>query len=427
MRSGAIRWQAVWIEPGPGRRPRQRTKNFGREKDARAHANQMEVEIERKGVGDPERHTVERYLRRWLATLADRGEHSPTTLQSYRRNIDLACRHIGHMPLEKLSPADLDQLYATLLKRGGRVRKTNPDGSRDQRGLNPRTVLHIHRVLHTAFGQARKWRMIAENPAKDATAPSPRRSRVRAFTYDEVQRLIGEANDDDTRAIAVTLLVTGLRRSELLALAWDAVDLDAGTINIRRAVLEVDHAPVLVEANKTEASERTMIIPQLLVGLLREQKARVLQAALLWGQGYRREPMLVFPRPDGEPRVPQSVTDRLKTLMRQAKVEARSPVHAWRHTCATLALAGGADLKTIQTRLGHSTPNITMALYISPTVERDAAAAESLAALVPSACTERERTVPRNHGAIIKSLNGAKKQETGGTGRKREKQDASTS
>ena len=171
--------------------------------------------------------------------------------------------------------------------------------------------------------------MIAENPAKDATAPSPRRSRVRAFTYDEVQRLIGEADDHDTRTIAVTLLVTGLRRSELLALAWDAVDLDAGTINIRRAVLEVDHAPVLVEANKTEASERTMIIPQLLVGLLREQKARVLEAALLWGQGYRREPMLVFPRPDGEPRVPQAVTDRLKTLMRRAKVEARSPVHAW--------------------------------------------------------------------------------------------------
>ena len=104
--------------PGPGRKPRQRTKNFGREKDAR-DANQMEVEIERKGVGDPDRHTVERYLRRWLARLADRGEHSPTTLQSYRRNIDLACRYIGHIPLEKLSPADLDQLYATLLKRAG--------------------------------------------------------------------------------------------------------------------------------------------------------------------------------------------------------------------------------------------------------------------------------------------------------------------
>ena len=287
MRSGSIRWQAVWTEPGPGGKLRQRTKNFSRERDARGHANRMEAEIERKGVGDPERHTVERYLARWLATLDDRGEHSPTTLQAYRRNVSLACGHIGHIALEKLSPADLDQLYATLLKRGGKARKVNVDGSRGTRGLNPRTVLHVHRVLHRAFNQARKWRLIAENPVKDATAPSPRPSRVRAFTHDEVQRLIGAADEADTRTVVVTLLTTGIRRSELLGLAWDAIDFDAGTLTIRRAVLEVDHQPLLVETTKTEASERTIIIPRLLIDLLREQKARVIQAALLWGKGYR--------------------------------------------------------------------------------------------------------------------------------------------
>src|SRR4051812_45015479 len=120
-------------------------------------------------------------------------------------------------------------------------------------------LYYTYRVLHRAFNQARKWRLIAENPVKDATAPSPRPSRVRAFTHDEVQRLIGAADDADTRTMVVTLLTTGVRRSELLGLAWDALDLDAGTLTIRRAVLEVDHQPLLVETTKTEASARTII------------------------------------------------------------------------------------------------------------------------------------------------------------------------
>ena len=50
-----------------------------------------------------------------------------------------------------------------------------------------------------------------------------------------------------------TLLVTGIRRSELLALALDAVDLDVGMITIRRTVLDVDNAPLLRDVTKTNA------------------------------------------------------------------------------------------------------------------------------------------------------------------------------
>ena len=116
----------------------------------------MEEEIEKRGVGDPQKHTLEAFLRRWLATLADRGEHSPTTLAAYRWQADIACRHIGHIALEKLSARDLDQLYSLLLRRGGVARKPNADGGRDARPLTGRTVLHIHRVFHSALERARK-------------------------------------------------------------------------------------------------------------------------------------------------------------------------------------------------------------------------------------------------------------------------------
>ena len=381
--AGSVIYRAIWTEPGPGGKGHQRSKNFERASEAKAHASRMEQEVERKGIGDPQKHTLEVFLKRWIATLADRGEHSPTTLAAYRWQSDIACRYIGHVPLEKLSPADLDRLYATLLKRGGRARKLNPDGSRDARPLTARTVLHVHRVLSAALQQARKWRMIGENPAKDATAPTPSKSRVKAFTPDQVTQLLAAAaRDVETYALTALFLACGLRRSEVLGLAFDCVDLDRGTIEIRRTVLQVDHQPVMRDQAKTDSSMRTVTIPAALVDLLREQKARVQAMALKWGKGYQRDPMLVFPGLAGAPMMPMSLTLRMRQVMRRAGVVGPSPCHAWRHTSATVLLHAGQNLKTVQSRLGHSTPAITMTLYVHPVDEQDRSAADHFGAIL---------------------------------------------
>jgi integrase len=371
-KAGTIVYRAVWSEAGPNGTRLQRSKNFSRAADARAFAAQKQQE-ERRGVGDPEKHTCEQFLRRWLATLRDRAEHSPTTLASYERCVTMAIRQIGHVPLEKLGSVHLDDAYRQLRKRGGRVRN-DPKATRP---LTARTVLHVHRCLHTAFEQARKWKMVAANPAADATPPSPGTSKVTAFTADQVKQLLSvAARDPETFVITGLFLACGLRRSELLALAFDAIDLDTATVSILRTVVAVEHKPVLRERAKTEASLRTIAIPATLAELLRQQKARVQAAALKWGKGYQREPMLLFPGLAGAPMLPQSLTDRMRQVMRRAKVTGPSPCHAWRHTSATALLDAGQNIKTVQTRLGHSTPAITLALYVHPVDERDRAAAD---------------------------------------------------
>ena len=181
--AGSVIYRAIWTEPGPGGTRRKRSKNFERAGEAKAFATRMEQEVEKRGVGDPQKHTLEGFLKRWIATLADRGEHSPTTLAAYRWQSGIACRYIGHIPLEKLSPADLDGLYAMLLKRGGFARKANPDGSRDRTAIDRADrVACASRPVSAALQQAKKWKMIGDNPAKDATAPTPSKSRVKAFT-----------------------------------------------------------------------------------------------------------------------------------------------------------------------------------------------------------------------------------------------------
>jgi hypothetical protein len=135
----------MWREPGLKGKDGLRSKSFDRSADAKAYASKMESEIERRGVGDAERHTTDRYLKRWLKTLEDRGEHSPTTLDSYSDCVTVARPWIGDIFLSKLSPADLDSAYGKLLKQGGRGRDGNT------RPLSARTVLNIHRCLHTAL------------------------------------------------------------------------------------------------------------------------------------------------------------------------------------------------------------------------------------------------------------------------------------
>ena len=78
-KDGSPFYRAIWHVEAGGLR-RQLTKSFDKRSEAKTYADKMAVEIEQKGVGDPEKHDLARYLKRWLATLRASGEHSPTTL-----------------------------------------------------------------------------------------------------------------------------------------------------------------------------------------------------------------------------------------------------------------------------------------------------------------------------------------------------------
>jgi integrase len=380
-RRGVVSYRAVWKERGPGSsKPRQRNKTFSKASDAKAFAARMAAEIEARNIGDAQKHSVGKFLTRWLAFLRDADRYSPATLAGYERAVAMASRELGDLSLSRVTAQHLDAAYARLRKCGGRVRN-KPGGTRP---LTARTVLHVHRCLHTAFQQAWRWKILSENPARDATAPSPRKSKVRAFSIDEVKRLLEVASaDPETHAIVCVLLACGLRRSELLGLAFDCVDFDAGNVTVRRAVIEgAGHVAILRERAKTESSLRTISVPAILVELLRQQHARVQENMLAWGREYQRQPLLVFGGLGGRPLPPQSLTDRLKALMRRAKVSGASPVHAWRHTAGTSLFDATRNIKTVQSRLGHSTPAITMHLYVHAVEERDKEAAEHFGKLI---------------------------------------------
>ncbi len=99
----------------------------------------------------------------------------------------------------------------------------------------PYTVLNCRKVCRQAFLEAVKLGLIATNPFDLVKAPRARRVTAgRALSPVEAKALISAAQDLRLGAAVTLLFCQGWRVSEVLGLAWEDLDLDAGTARIRR-------------------------------------------------------------------------------------------------------------------------------------------------------------------------------------------------
>ncbi|SFO52479.1 Phage integrase family protein [Pseudonocardia ammonioxydans] len=152
------------------------------------------------------------------------------------------------------------------------------------------------------------------------------------------------------------------RRGEVLGLTWSDVDLDAGTLRVRRTVQKLDGAFVFGEP-KSARSRRILPLPVVCVDALSRQPEINRGRAKGKAQRVPGQPTdLVFVSASGQPVDPRSVNRAFDRLLVRAEVP-HSRVHDLRHTCATLLLAEGASDREVMELLGHSSIGITMNTY----------------------------------------------------------------
>jgi integrase len=116
---------------------------------------------------------------------------------------------IGDVKLQKLSPGQLNRLYAELLEHG----------ARDAKPLGAETTRKVHRLMHRALRDAVKWGRVTRNAAASADPPRAVRPEVHAWSPADVGTFLKHAAGDDLAALWTLLLTTGLRRAEALGLA----------------------------------------------------------------------------------------------------------------------------------------------------------------------------------------------------------------
>lgn len=302
---------------------------------------------------EPARLTVGQYLERWLEAV--RPNLRPATFRRYGQLL----RHqviprIGHIVLPRLRPLHVQQLYAWLAERG-RV-----DG---KGGLAAKTILQLHRVLSQALAQAVRWQLIPRNVCQAVDAPSAGRPEIGALGPDGALRLLEEAEREDSAyGDAVILAVhTGLRLGELLGLRWEDVNLERGSIAVRRALQHLPGEGATFLEPKTARSRRSIPLGTTALAALRRVRRRQLQQKLALGPAYQDQG-LVFASPTGTPIIPRSLERAFARIVARAGV---GPLrfHDLRHTHATLLLARGVHPKIVSERLGHASIAITMDTY----------------------------------------------------------------
>jgi len=245
------------------------------------------------------RETLGEYLESWLADTLP-GTVKPSTERSYgavvRQHI---IPELGRIPLRKLTPAHVRRLL--------RQKATQPRRDAkypDKRGepLSPRMVQYIHAVLRRALEQARMDELVARNVAALAKPPRLPRYEWRYLTPEQARMLLDAVRED--RLYAVYAVAVGLRRGEVLGLRWKDVDLDEGTLYVRRSLQRLDGQLVLGDT-KTDKSYRVPL-PRVCIESLRQHRQRQEREraeAVVWLDEWD----LVFTTRHGTPIEPRSV------------------------------------------------------------------------------------------------------------------------
>jgi integrase len=368
-RRGSRSWELKFdlgTEPQTGRR-RVRYHSFkGTKREAQAELVRLMAAANSGDYVDPSRATLGDFLDRWEGWAAT--QVSAKTLERYSQLLRHHVRpHLGSAPIQKLKTINFAELY-------GKLQAPKPAGA----GLAPRTVGHVHRLLHRIFSHAVKWTIITRNPVSAAEPPRVSRAEIQILSPDQIKTVLAALRGRRIYPVTVIGLATGMRRGEILALRWGDVDMDTGRIRVERS-LEETKTGLAVKEPKTKAGRRSVTVPPSVVAELRQHWREQQELRLTLGLGRSTPEDPVFPRPDGALWPP----DRLSSTWAKTVAVLGLPkvtFHALRHTHVSQLIAAGLDVVTVSRRVGHSNPTVTLGLYahlFGNTDERAAAAVET--------------------------------------------------
>ena len=337
----------------------------GNKKDAERRLNELIHQRDNATFVKPGKATVADHLRQWLRDYAY-ANLSPNTALGYESIISThLIPALGAISLTQLRP-EMIQRYITDKLTHGRT-----DG---QGGLTARTVRHHIVCLHTALQNAIKMGMLIRNPVDAVTIPRAERHEMRTMNESDIHIFLEMARPTQYYALFYTALFTGMRRSELLALRWQDIDVLLLQIFVSRSLHQVRGGKIIFRQPKTEKSRRVVALTPSTAALLREHYDSQNKLRESLGYPILTDDSLVFCQYDGKPFLPNTVSHNWIKLIRRAGLNGIR-FHDARHTHASLMLKQGVHPKIVQERLGHSSIQVTLDTYshVAPGLQQVAA------------------------------------------------------
>jgi integrase len=298
--------------------------------------------------------TLNEYLNRWLETAA-KPKLRDKSYQSYESLLRRYMRPVlGERDLAAICPLDIQAAYQQLV----------------DRGLSGRTIRYTHSVLRSAMRQAIRWRLLSQDPTDGAQLPRLRRREMRVLSADQSRAFLSAALKTHYGPVFAVALSTGMRPSEYLALKWQDIDWDRGTVSVVRT-LERSAGGWRFAETKRARSRRVIKLQDWVLETLKKLQAKTMRRSEC---SLPDNSELVFTSPAGHPIYSDKLAKRFKAILGQNG----SPIirlYDLRHTAATLALSAGVPPKVVAEQLGHASAAFTLDVYshLLPHMQEEAA------------------------------------------------------
>jgi integrase len=315
--------------------------------------------------------TIGQLLDRWLQS--NKPKMAVATYEKREDTVRLHLRpRLGEVKLAKLTALHIESLYADL-------RNDSVGGW---------AMRHAANALGAALNYARRLKLIPSNPAAEVPKPPEPRREMLCLTQEQSRFFLRASRGRVVYPILAVAVGTGCRQGEILALAWEDIDLRKGTLTVRRCLSETRQGFILKEP-KTASSRRTITLPDFAVEALTEHKAAMLRANLLGAP--------VFCSRSGNHLFKRNLLRAFWAAIKGANTQAAGAprdqaeavtipaglrFHDLRHTHASLLLSAGQSLKAVSQRLGHSKPDLTLRVYAHCLPSDDAQLAAGMSRLM---------------------------------------------
>ena len=356
-------WEARFTaghDPGTGKTIRKSV--YGRtQAEVRKKLTAMQRAIDSGTYQFPDKTTVSEWLDIWMSTFCAQTV-KPLTYSSYAAAIKKHIKpNIGALRIQTVRGIHIQNLY----------------NSMTAAGLSAKTVKNVAAIIHKAFSVALKHGMIRSNPCDAAELPKSSKKEIQPLTDAEIPLFLNAIKGHPMGNAFALCLFAGLREGECLGLSWDQVDFSTRRITVSQQLQKEKKkgARYYIAPSTKSGKPRQIEPPEIAFEYLREERKRQTENRIAAGPLWNNVDNLVFTDETGQHFAISTFYGQFKRIASSiGRPDARP--HDLRHTAATVAIASGADIKSVQDLLGHATASFTLNVYAhtSDQMKKDTAA-----------------------------------------------------
>lgn len=264
--------------------------------------------------------TIEQWADKWLE-IYKKDNVAYSTYRNYKLYVDNHIKpKLGKLKFSSVRPAHIQRFFNSLTDMSESARR------------------HINIALDGIFTTAVENRLCESNPIKSMPMPQTDPNEIKVFTPDQLEKILAAAAQSPLGIYVLLPLYTGMRVSELTALLWANVDLKDDQIFVRTAMTRAEDGGY--KEGKTK-SRRTRIVA------IHNKIKPVLESLPKNG-------LYVLSEKPNAPITLHQFENRYQKFFKESGLGFYLSPHKCRHTLGTYLIKGGAELRAVQSILGHA-------------------------------------------------------------------------